>query len=365
MNLFSWNESLETGLSEVDQQHHHLIDMTNAYGALLAQDNVCQTTASKLVKALLEYTTYHFETEEKIMRDLMINHSHVAHHLSEHQTFLQEVLTIESDIATGCGRTQQNLFDFLINWLVYHILGTDMKMAYQLKSDSKASSATSDDQINNKSTNLLLTALNNLFQQVSTRNSQLTELNQTLENKVHERTQELLKSNQKLQELASTDALTGLHNRRYALRLLKQLWIESEQEQRPLACIMIDADQFKQVNDKYGHDAGDLVLKELAKQLTHAVRTDDLVCRLGGDEFLIICPGTDMTGALTVAQSTHAKIAELTVPVPGEGEWKGSISVGIGIKNRLMNQPEELIKAADKNVYAAKKAGKNCVRHLA
>lgn len=365
MDLFSWDENFETGISEVDQQHHKLVDMTNAFGDLLAQDEVCQFTADKLIKELLDYTTYHFDTEEQMMKDAAIGSAHITYHTAEHQGFIREVLTLERSITKGSGETQHNLFDFLINWLVYHILGTDMEMTDKLKPENKTSRIkNANDEIKKKSTDLLLTALNNLFQQVSKRNNQLTELNQTLENRVQERTQELFKSNKKLQELASTDVLTGLHNRRHALQLLQKLWIESDKEQRPLSCIMIDADRFKQINDQFGHDAGDLVLKELARQLTYAVRTDDIVCRLGGDEFLIICPGTDLEGALKIAQNTHARIAELRIPVSG-GEWKGSISVGIGIKNRLMNQPEELIKAADKNVYAAKKAGKNCVRHFA
>jgi diguanylate cyclase (GGDEF)-like protein len=117
----------------------------------------------------------------------------------------------------------------------------------------------------------------------------------------------------------------------------------------------------KEINDSYGHDAGDIVLRELSKQLKYFVRTDDIVCRLGGDEFLIICPRTDKEGLLYIAEWMHAQIAELTIPVPG-GAWRGSISVGIAVKTSAMKEPEELIKAADNGVYAAKKAGKNCVK---
>jgi hemerythrin len=91
--------------------------------------------------------------------------------------------------------------------------------------------------------------------------------------------------------------------------------------------MMIDADSFKQINDTQGHDAGDSVLRALSKQLLHAVRNDDIVCRLGGDEFLIICAGTPLDGAMMLAESIREEVAALRVPA-GAGEWVGSISVG-------------------------------------
>ncbi len=128
-----------------------------------------------------------------------------------------------------------------------------------------------------------------------------------------------------------------------------------------LACMMIDADDFKQINDKFGHDAGDSVLRELAKELQYAVHTDDIACRLGGDEFLIILPNTDKQGAMNIAKNTHARIAIMKIKVNG-GAWYGSISVGVAVKNNSMQNLEDLIKTADRGVYAAKKAGRNCVR---
>ena len=172
---------------------------------------------------------------------------------------------------------------------------------------------------------------------------------------------ELTKAHDEMAKLAATDALTGLANRRYAMQALGRLWSESEQNDQSLACMMIDADHFKVINDSHGHHAGDTVLCELATNLNHAVRTDDIVCRLGGDEFLIICPNTDKDGLLNIAQHIHAKISQLTVLVPG-GAWHGSISVGLAVKTTAMSHPEDLIKCADKGVYAAKDAGRNCVR---
>jgi len=126
-------------------------------------------------------------------------------------------------------------------------------------------------------------------------------------------------------------------------------------------CMMIDADHFKEVNDTYGHDAGDLVLRELATALKHAVRSDDIVCRLGGDEFFIICPQTDKAGGMHFAETICQSIAALRVPT-GDGAWQGSVSIGVAARSDEMDNLDELMKLADEGVYLAKKAGKNCVR---
>ena len=155
--------------------------------------------------------------------------------------------------------------------------GVDPKTAYEREEKKQDSS-----------TEPLLKALNGLFEQVSDRNKELLELNQCLEDKVKERTKQLSKANKQLEELSLTDPLTQLPNRRCAIRKLKAYWQESTYNQEPLVCIMIDADNFKQVNDSAGHDAGDRLLVELAQTLNDSFRSDDLVCRLGGDEFFVI-----------------------------------------------------------------------------
>lgn len=125
--------------------------------------------------------------------------------------------------------------------------------------------------------------------------------------------------------------------------------------------MMIDADGFKKINDQYGHDAGDEVLRELSRQLRYALRTDDVVCRLGGDEFLVICPATSLAGAMHAAEVLRQEIAKLQVAVSGGGHWQGSISVGVAVRTAAMQGPEDLIRAADDGVYIAKRNGRNRV----
>jgi len=364
MDLVRWSENLETGFAEVDQQHEHLVNLTNQFGILLSRDEIGTKELKKIFSELASYTEYHFQDEEKLMLSFEIDQRHVDRHQQEHQGFLDDVSSFYEELIAGNIDTRQ-LFDFLMNWLIYHILGSDMSMARQIKSVRRGTSGekafAAETKEVDKSTDLLLKTLNSLFSQVTFRNRQLRELNQGLEKKVAERTRALSEVNQRLEEMALTDVLTGLSNRRHAMKILDQLWQESASDKRPLSCLLVDADGFKQVNDLYGHDAGDHVLRELSKHLKFAVRTDDTVCRLGGDEFLILCPRTGRQGVLKVADQLHAEIAALVVGFEG-GEWQGSISVGVAVRGDEMESPDSLIKAADRAVYAAKQAGRNCVK---
>jgi hemerythrin len=102
------------------------------------------------------------------------------------------------------------------------------------------------------------------------------------------------------------------------------------------------------------------VLRALSAQLQQAVRTDDVVCRLGGDEFLIICARTPLAGALLLAETIRSEVAALRVPA-GPGEWRGSISIGAAARTDAMNGLEDLMKEADRGLYVAKRNGRNCV----
>jgi len=364
MESFHWDKHFLTGLAEVDEQHHHLVDIINRFGSLLAENKIVFKDVETLFKELAEYSHYHFEEEEALMARIGIDHRHLHQHIKIHQSFLDEVSNLYSGVTENNLDSAKHLLNFLTHWLAYHILGEDQNMARQIEAIQSGVEPSKAYEIEEKesdsSTEPLLMALSGLFEQVSARNKELLILNQSLEEKVAQRTKELSKANLHLEELSLTDVLTGLPNRRHAMRYLASVWKESTQSELPLVCMMIDADHFKEVNDTFGHDAGDVVLIELAKTLQGSLRTDDIVCRLGGDEFFIICPNTDQEGGMYIAELTRKLVSELRVPTGGE-PWHGSISIGVASRTTNMKSYEELIKVADNGVYLAKENGKNRV----
>lgn len=169
---------------------------------------------------------------------------------------------------------------------------------------------------------------------------------------------DLAASNERLQRLALTDALTELPNRRSAVERLEQEWALAQRGERMLSCMMVDIDHFKAINDKLGHQAGDEVLKSVAQALRHSARTQDLVCRYGGEEFVVICPDTDLKAAAQCAERLRQKVSELDHR--GRG-FTLTISVGVAERRPDMGSVDALLARADACLYAAKEAGRNRV----
>ena len=165
-------------------------------------------------------------------------------------------------------------------------------------------------------------------------------------------------SNRRLQEAALTDFLTGLPNRRYAMDRLLQEWQGGQRGRRPLACMVIDLDEFKRINDDHGHDVGDAYLKQVSAAVRNALRAQDVLCRTGGDEFLVICPDTALPAALACAERIRLAV-ERCVVAAGDLRLQGSLSVGVAEKRETMAGADALVKAADEGVYLAKQLGRN------
>jgi hemerythrin len=367
MESFHWDNYFVTGLTEVDKQHFHLVEIINKFGYLLVNNNLSITDIELVFQELKEYTVYHFQEEESIMRRAGIVAHSYSQHVKVHEDFMNQVLLMNMEMVIDDPKSSHSLLQFLTHWLIYHILGMDQNMARQVEAIKNGDTPEQAFQNVNKSvdpaTKALLNSLNHLFLQASENNKELHQLTKTLEVKVTQRTQALQEANQHLEKLAVTDVLTGLPNRRYAISILEELWISANKNNKPLSCLMIDADYLKIINDSYGHDAGDKVLVELSNKLQKTLRNDDIVCRLGGDEFLVVCENTDFTGANHIAQLLCNAVAELKVQV-GSGVWLGSVSIGFASKQDQISDINELIKQADQGVYLAKKDGKNCVRSI-
>lgn len=365
MEAFRWDSCFVTGVGEVDAQHHTLVDLINRLGDVVTGDLASSTEDIEAVFAeLAGYAAQHFSDEEELMRAHRLEPRFLDAHRRAHATFIEEINAMHGSLASDGPLAAEGLLRFLSHWLAWHILGQDQRMARQFVAieagQTPEQAYRAVERPGDPATGALLHALDGLFHQVSERNRALSQLNRTLEARVAERTQALSEANQRLEDLAMTDMLTGLPNRRQALLCLEREWLSADEGAPPLSCLMIDADGFKRINDAYGHDAGDVVLRTLARTLVHAVRTDDVVCRLGGDEFLVICPRTPLEGALQVAESLRGEVAALRVPAGG-GAWNGSVSVGVASRTDEMAVVEDLIRVADRGAYLAKQAGRDRV----
>jgi two-component system cell cycle response regulator len=162
-------------------------------------------------------------------------------------------------------------------------------------------------------------------------------------------------------ELSIVDPLTGLHNRRYMEGHLKTLFSKAKVGSRPLSVLIVDIDHFKAVNDTYGHDVGDIILKEFATRLRQNTRGVDLTARLGGEEFIVIMPETDRDKAQQVGERLRACVAEVPFQINDDVSLRVTASVGLGSLEDLEDTPESVLKRADRALYAAKRHGRNRV----
>lgn len=168
---------------------------------------------------------------------------------------------------------------------------------------------------------------------------------------------------QKTEELANFDALTRLYGRRYTMEFLDRKLEESKRYKHPLSFIISDIDHFKNFNDTYGHQIGDLVLVETAKVFKQTVRNVDLAGRFGGEEFVAVLPETDYKGAYSFAERLRRAVEARTIIHPETGE-KLNVTISVGVSQFPLHDTEvkELVEKADKAMYEAKEGGRNQVR---
>ncbi|HFD87324.1 MAG TPA: GGDEF domain-containing protein [Gammaproteobacteria bacterium] len=167
---------------------------------------------------------------------------------------------------------------------------------------------------------------------------------------------ELEEANQSLEKLANTDSLTSIYNRHKGQILLDQEFLRARRYSRPLSLIMIDIDDFKRINDNYGHQAGDDALIHVARTITPLIRQTDFFIRWGGEEFLIICPETTVEGTAELAD----RLREAVAAKPAPGSSKITLSVGVTTYHPE-DTLEKMIGRADKALYISKNQGKNQV----
>lgn len=193
-----------------------------------------------------------------------------------------------------------------------------------------------------------------LHESIEHHNKELSELNASLEDKIAKRTKELKTAHDEMKKIAMTDTLTGIHNR-YAFFTIME--IEHEKNNRyesKSSLIMFDLDYFKTVNDTYGHDVGDKVLIDVVNKVGECLRKSDTFGRIGGEEFMILLPNTELSGAVDIAERIRRTVSEHTFNPVGEV----TVSIGV-VQYRVDESMESFVKRSDIALYQAKELGRN------
>ena len=164
-----------------------------------------------------------------------------------------------------------------------------------------------------------------------------------------------------LREQASTDPLTNLSNRRHLWEFLLREWVRSRRNESALAVIMMDLDHFKRINDRFGHEAGDVVLKEIAALLKSQIRGSDIASRFGGEEFALVLPDATLEAVQRRAEGIRAAIHRLKLEYRGQPLGKITASFGVALAPDHAGDPESLLRASDQALYNAKAAGRDRV----
>jgi diguanylate cyclase (GGDEF)-like protein len=207
-------------------------------------------------------------------------------------------------------------------------------------------------------------AFNHMTQRLSESQAEVADYQRTLEEKVAQRTHELEIATAHAYKLAQHDILTGLPNRALLNQRLKQILALSQRNGAHVACLFLDFDHFKRINDTLGHDSGDQLLQAVSQRLMAAVRESDTVARLGGDEFVVILPGLDPAHATFETMTVLARIRESFLTPFRLADQTPTLTCSIGVSMFPLdaNDTVTLIKQADTAMYAAKEVGRNAYR---
>ncbi|MCG6871739.1 MAG: diguanylate cyclase [Gammaproteobacteria bacterium] len=195
-------------------------------------------------------------------------------------------------------------------------------------------------------------------------NARLQSRIQMADRKLEDTNQELLRANEELKRIALTDGLTGLFNRRHFESLLRSEVQSSLRYGDSYSLILLDLDHFKEVNDRFGHDVGDDVLRQVATLIQDIVRNTDVVCRIGGEEFVVLCRHADRAAAVAAAEKIRARL-EATHLQTAAGDVRLTTSAGVATIPDPGTQQDarEFLKNADRALYRSKKQGRNRVTH--
>ena len=200
------------------------------------------------------------------------------------------------------------------------------------------------------------------YQSLLNESSKITKIGDINQKKLFDANSEVESQREKLYKLSVTDYLTGSYNRRFILETLEIEFMKSKRYSFSLSCILLDIDDFKSINDRYGHQVGDFTLKTIAEMIQETIREVDIFGRYGGEEFLVILPNTKVHDAATVAEKIRKTIAQLRFDTGTEEVGSFSLTLSLGVADIQSSNPgtvEELLCNTDKALYEAKNNNKN------
>lgn len=375
METFVWDQNFITGLPQVDEQHHALVDLFNELNqSLFDSPNLADhnKVLDDIFQRLIEYTRVHFSEEEALMRDEGLEKRHIDAHKELHRSFVEQMNTMWSR-RHEMSDPAETFVGFLVAWLGLHILGIDQSMARQInmiRSGCSPAEAFAHEQAwHDKGTQALLKMIGRLYHVLSEQNAELAQANLRLEERVEQRTRELAEANENLRQanlqleaFSRTDGLLKIANRAYFDERLADACASAYRRRAPLGLLMIDVDFFKRYNDHYGHQAGDACLQAVARAVSQAMlRATDLVARYGGEELVVILPDTDPSGTAQVAARVVDAVADLKLP-HAKSDAAPYVTVSVGAASMVPPRQDAsavLLAAADLALYRAKHEGRN------
>lgn len=368
--VFPWNKNFETGITIIDEQHKKLVSLLNKLAETLTRNN--QVEISRVFDELAEYANFHFETEETIWVTYFDDDSWLSSHQLAHATFLPKILELkEQNTNKPVVEVIECIVKFLIRWLAFHIIDNDKRMVFVVHNMNKGLSfeeaKVAADRKMNGSIRVLIEAVLAMYDGLSSRTLDLMRERherQKIEEELHEANFQLRAANIRLEELAITDQLTGLFNRRHFHNIFKRELKRASREKAFLTLIILDIDFFKKLNDNYGHSEGDRVLAQVSNKLIDLCqRPGDYPFRLGGEEFGILAANLESQGAIEFAEIVRKGIEALNIPHK-YSDVTEILTVSIGAVSMIPNVTDTMddyMSIADTRLYKAKNLGRNRV----
>jgi len=362
-DIFPWNTNLETGIDIVDEQHKQLISLINKLlNTLVWKDNA---EVDLVFNELINYAEYHFETEEPIWQSCFGDDPLMVSHVKTHESFLPSVLELKDDQGDkSMNAIIADVIKFLVRWLAFHIVDTDKRMAFVYHNMEAGKTLEDAKELAEKemsgAAHVLADMALSMYESLSSRTLDL------MHERIERRTaQEKLKAaNLKLEEMAVTDQLTDLYNRRHFDNVFSQELLRAKREKRSMSFLMIDIDYFKNLNDFYGHLAGDLALKKVSQKLKEICkRPGDYVFRIGGEEFGVLIVDQSKGSGIEFAEKIRLEVSELNIPNV-ESAADNCLTVSIGVISMVPSSDDTMnsfLTKADSRLYKAKELGRNRV----